>query len=105
MTNTTLAIERGLESEGLLQGGLIGPIRIVDQEELDMLESMIEQGGSLLDLVDGYGAGRLRAAGSGLAPPGASCSTGSGLPSQLSPAITRTSCSGCSGNGRNPYFR
>lgn len=61
--NTTLAIERRLKREGLLQGGLIGPIRIVDQEELDMLESMIEQGGSLLDLLDGYGAGRLRAAG------------------------------------------
>jgi len=61
--NSTLAIERKLKDEGLLQGGLIAPIRIVDQEELDMIESVVESGGGLLDLLDAYNGGRLRAAG------------------------------------------
>jgi hypothetical protein len=58
---TTAAIEQEVLRRGLLRGPLVSPLRIVDQEELDMIESVVETGqASLLELLDGWGRARLR---------------------------------------------
>lgn len=55
-------IESDLRARGVLQDSRIGPLRILDQTDLYGLEWMVESGvGSLLDLLDGYAAGGLRA--------------------------------------------
>jgi hypothetical protein len=61
---TTTVIEADLVAKGLLAGPLVAPIRIIDQEELYVIEAIVEDGDAgLLDLLDGYNAGRLRGMG------------------------------------------
>lgn len=61
---TTTVIEADLAAKGLLAGTLVAPIRIIDQEDLHVIEAIVERGeAGLLDLLDGYNAGRLRGMG------------------------------------------
>jgi hypothetical protein len=57
---TTSAIDRELHERGLLRGGLVGRLRIIDQEELYMIESLVETGqASFLELLDSWGQASL----------------------------------------------
>lgn len=59
---TTAAIEREVAARGLLRQVFVAPLRIIDQEELDMIESLVESGdASLLQLLDEWNASPLRA--------------------------------------------
>jgi hypothetical protein len=52
---TTTAIRERLRAAGLFAEARIGPMHIVDQEELDMLEAIAEDGGpSLLQLLEDH---------------------------------------------------
>ena len=58
---TAVVIRQELRARGLLQGRLVGPLLIVDQEELDMVESLTETGeASMLGLLDGWSDSPLR---------------------------------------------
>lgn len=58
---TMLAIEDRLKAAAVLQGQQIGPLHILDQEELHMLEGLAEHGGpSLLALLEEHEVASLR---------------------------------------------
>ena len=58
---TTIAIESRLRSRGLLTDPRIGPLHILDQEELNLVEAIAERGGpSLLDLLEEHEQGSFR---------------------------------------------
>jgi hypothetical protein len=52
---TTTAIKERLAAAGLLTDLRVGPLHVLDQEELDMAEAIAEEGGpSLLELLEGH---------------------------------------------------
>ena len=52
---TMTAVSERIKASQLLDDPRIGPLHILDQEELDMAEAMVEQGGSsLLELLEGH---------------------------------------------------
>ena len=58
---TMLAIEERLKAAGVLQGNQVGPLHIIDQEELHMLEGLAEHGGpGLLETLEAHEVASLR---------------------------------------------
>jgi hypothetical protein len=58
---TTTALRAQLAAKGILAAPDIAPLHVIDAEELAMAESLVEQGTSLLDLLDGHARGNFRA--------------------------------------------
>lgn len=61
---TRVTIRERLKARGLLTDARIGPLHILDQEELNMAEAIVEQGGpSLLQLLEEHERSNLRGSG------------------------------------------